>query len=85
MEILPDPPTFIKKTKMAAKVQKNKNTTFYRIFIYGELPIFRVPPWDHFYINQGIENRLGVGGLGATLLKSPAPRCGNSGIGMAPN
>ena len=36
----------IKKSKMAAKVQKSKNTAFYRIFIYGELPIYR--PGGHY-------------------------------------
>ena len=36
----------IKKSKMAAKVQKSKNTSLYRIFIYGELPIYR--PSGHY-------------------------------------
>ena len=39
----------IKKSKMAAKVQKSKNTAFYRIFIYGELPIYR--PGGHYVKN----------------------------------
>ena len=42
-----------KKSKMAAKAQKSKNTVFYRIFLYR---LFGVSRWDHIYIYRERES-----------------------------
>ena len=61
----------IKKTKIAAKVKKCKNTAFYRIFLYI---LFGVSRWGHIYIY------IGVGGMGAALLNNIGVRGCPNGI-----